>query len=470
MRKILPGVLVVMIGLVVGCDPEQYVVWAPNGSKAAVIGTDGLHLCDANGTLTPLLVKDVRKVAWFGDSSRLAAAREVNVSNWTEAGKYLEAERIKRLEGEAEKLFKELMAQTGPLDQWAEALLDSPQGPEAGDLMAMLLYMGEKHGEALEKKIGAEEWKKLNKEEGVSLMVVQIYEITGEAKPGPMLASTFMGVSDLRPSPGGKVLAYTTGSKVACSLFVVPADGGAEPTHVADRCSRFADWSFDGRYLAYARVNPDGKLGDELYLGTLRRMQVCEGDGTLMAQVPVDKVKQPDGGVPAAEALAEITCDPYTRVRCLRDGRIIFTSVEVNLPAASDDVSKRLTLFAINPGRQGTVSRVLSRKAEADAGDAMRFFEINPDQTLVALPAMDGRITVAPLGGGAVTEVQASVDQKFRMVPSWRSSDELCYAVSVKAAEQKGRAAEVYLWRPGQNARMISKDWPREVMAIFERK
>src|SRR5688500_1424472 len=105
MKKIMQAVLLILVAMVIGCDPDQYVIWSPDGSKAAVIGADGLHICDPAGKLTPLLVKDVRKVAWFADSHRVAAAREVKIANWKEATKYLEPERVTMLEAEGEKLF-----------------------------------------------------------------------------------------------------------------------------------------------------------------------------------------------------------------------------------------------------------------------------------------------------------------------------------------------------------------------------
>src|SRR6185295_8547459 len=120
MKTILWAVLVLLLAMMAGCDPEQLVVWSPDGSKAAVIGADGLHISDPAGKITPLLVNDVRKVAWFADSHRVAAVREMKIANWKEATKYLEPERVTRLEKEGEEFFKKMMAQAGPLDEWAQ--------------------------------------------------------------------------------------------------------------------------------------------------------------------------------------------------------------------------------------------------------------------------------------------------------------------------------------------------------------
>src|SRR6476660_7618714 len=179
MKTIIRSILLLLVMLMLGCDPDQVVVWSPDGSKAAVIGTDGLHICDPAGKLTPLLVKDVRKVAWFGDSHRLAAAREVKITSWKEATKYLEPERVTKVEAEGEKLFKTMMAETGRLDEWARKLLESPDGPNYGDFVGMVLYIGEKHTEELKKKLTEDEWKKLQEGEGASIMVIGLYEVTG---------------------------------------------------------------------------------------------------------------------------------------------------------------------------------------------------------------------------------------------------------------------------------------------------
>jgi hypothetical protein len=460
-----------------GCEPEQLVVWSPDGSRAAVIGPDGLHLCDPAGKLTGILVQGVRKVAWFSDSKRIAAAREVKVTSWKEALLHLEPERAKRLENQAEKLFKNMMAQPVLNDEYVQKLLESPDGPEIGDLVAMILYVGDRHGDELKKKLTEEEWEKLNDGSGVSIMLLQVYELGADsAKEGTVLASSFAKISDIRPSPTNSVIAYVAGDdsqKELWSVWVVPSDGKIQPRRVADLCARFVDWSVDGKYVAYARANPPKtRITDDsqLRLGTLRRILLCEGDGTLKPNLPVDEVshqKDADGAETAinspAESLAGIIFNEWTKVRCLRDGRILFVSCEVNLPVTADDVPTRLTLFAVDPAKQATVSRVFSRRIEGEVGDILQCFEINQDQTMVAIPGSDGRMTVVSLNGGNLMEVVARKDgRKMHMVPSWRSSDELCYAMTNEGNAAEKRPAEVYLWRPNQEAKLLSKQWPDE--------
>jgi hypothetical protein len=471
--------LLMLIGF--GCEPEQLVVWSPDGTRAAVIGPDGLYLSNPAGKLTGLLIKDVRKVAWFSDSKRIAAAREVKVKTWKEAVAYLEPERAKRLENEAEKLFKDMMAQEKLSDEYARKVLEAPDGPEIGEFLAMVLYIGEKHAEELKKKVTEEEWQKFNDGSGFSVMLLQVYELGADsAREGVVLASSFLKISDIRPSPTNSVIAYVAGDgsqKELWSVWVVPSDGKAQPRRVADLCARFVDWSIDGKYVGYARANPPKvKITDTLRLGTLRRMQVCEADGTLRAQPFADEVTrevQPDGSVnetpSPADSLAGIIFNEWTKVRCLRDGRILFVSCEVELPVTSDDVPTRLTLFALDPAKQATVSRVFSRRIEGEVGDALQFFEVNADQTLVATPGSDGRMVVVSLNGANVMEVVGKKDgRKMHMVPSWRSSDELCFALTNEGDAAQKRPAEVYLWRQGQEAKLLSKEWGDEVVAALK--
>jgi hypothetical protein len=480
MKTLLQAILLLLIAAIVGCDPEQLVVWSPDGSKAAVIGADGLHIADPAGKLTPLLVKDIRKVAWFADSHRVAAVREMKVESWKEASKYLESGLVTKLEAEGEKFFKMMMAQTGPLEEWAQKMLESPDGPTVGDFVGMMLYIRERHLDELKKKLTPEELTKLQDPGGVTIMLVQMYELSGtEAKEGVVLGSTFSKVTELRPSPNGKVLAYVTAEdeKELCAISVVPVDGTSQPRRVADLSARFVDWSPDGRYLAYARANPPKvAIGDTLRLGTLRRMQVCEAGGSLKPQGIEDEVKIVKGAdgqmqtTPSpAEPLTGIVFNEWTKVRWLRDGRIIFVSAEVNLPLANDDVPTKLSLFSIDPAKQATVSRLMSRKAEGEAGDAMQHFEINRDETLIAIPGSEGRMTVVALNGGKVTEICPRVEgKKLHLVPSWRTSDELCFAIG-NGNEKKGdRPAEIYLWRPGTQPRCISTDWPDQALAAMK--
>ena len=61
---------------------QDRVTWSPDGTRAAVLGDDGLHVCDVAGKLSPVLVPDVRCVAWMPDSKRMVVCIEGESKNW----------------------------------------------------------------------------------------------------------------------------------------------------------------------------------------------------------------------------------------------------------------------------------------------------------------------------------------------------------------------------------------------------
>jgi WD40-like Beta Propeller Repeat len=68
--------------LIVGCVPDR-IVWSPDGSRAAVLGDDGLHVCDVAGKLSPVLVPGATCMAWMPDSKRMVVCVEGESKNWS---------------------------------------------------------------------------------------------------------------------------------------------------------------------------------------------------------------------------------------------------------------------------------------------------------------------------------------------------------------------------------------------------
>ena len=121
------------------------------------------------------------------------------------------------------------------------------------------------------------------------------------------------------------------------------------------------------------------------------------------------------------------------KVRCLADGRILFASTEVTLPAATRDMPQRWSLFSLDPSKRATVSRVLARQSEIDLPDMAYLFEVSPDETRAAVVGDKGRVAVVTLATGDVRMVQPMESAseghglKFKTVPKWRSNEELCF-------------------------------------------
>jgi hypothetical protein len=83
-------------------------------------------------------------------------------------------------------------------------------------------------------------------------------------------------------------------------------------------------------------------------------------------------------------------------------------------------------LFSIHPGKQSTVSRVVTHMSEPDLGDAPSFFELSPDTTHLSVPFKDGRVSILDLATGKVDLVQplaigdSQSGDQLTSVPTWR--------------------------------------------------
>jgi hypothetical protein len=169
---------------------------------------------------------------------------------------------------------------------------------------------------------------------------------------------------------------------------------------------------------------------------------------------------------PSTESLAGLFYDSFLEVRCLRDGRIVFSTLEVHLPCTAADMPRHISLFAVDPKKQPTVTRIMSRTAENGLGDWEAYvFEFSPDETRICLGDSEGRTAIYDLATG---EVQTLQPEKFRdsrfICPTWRSNDELCFAVPPGSKWGSPNRAEIVLWSSPDTVRCISKDWPDSVV------
>jgi hypothetical protein len=448
------GSVVLTTIILSGCLPEKRVVWSPDGRWAAVRGNEALYLCDAAGKLSPRLVETVASVAWLPDSRHLILSRSESTRSWDQVAAVLSDERRQELEARGVRLRQELLAHEG---KWEGFKPQSLEGLTSGETVAVFVYVLDRQSEGLAEKLG-EKWGDVKKIEAtIALLQIAAVRDNGSLELGRVLARSVDAFDELRVASHGKTVAFRwpmSGGDQTYHLYCLPLDGSASPAEVALHTSMFSDWSADGRYLVYAATKgpvPDGS--DDLRLGTLARRKVCGEDGSLLATLP------------EAEELAGIVFQREVRVRCLRDGRVLFATLETQLPCTAKDMPQRAGLFAVDPERQPGVTRMIPREAEGELPDALVLFEVSPDQQHVCIPAMDGRIAVLTLATGDVWEVlgQTEVDH-LRIEPTWRSTDELCFAAVPGPKEAKGRP-QIELARLDWTARaaqrrVFSGDWP----------
>jgi hypothetical protein len=474
-------ILAAAIGLT-GCFPRKRVIWSPDGRWAAVLGGDGLRLCDATGKLSPPVPGVVSEAAWMPDSRRLLVQRQDGAAtSWSDAKQYLAPQRREAVKRAAERVLANALLD---YESWDEEALGAKsalfvhslgmlQGLNGDETVALMFYLKDEAAGRVPDKL-KRLWKL--KEFGPAFAwLLQRAEVTQNGLSlGAVVSRSFDDHEALRLSPDGAVAAYlihvqTREAEAAPRLCVLPLDGSGPPRTVANYVGKSADWSVDGRYLVFARTGQWPEK-DQLVLGSISRCQVRDAGGKLLAEFG------------AIEDLAGVVFQPELRVRCLPDGRILFAAMDVQLPATAADMPPRGLMFAVNPGQNPVVMRLVPRASEEEVPDLVYAFEVSPDGQWASLPGGGGEVSVLNLRSGTIERIVEpfGLEGELLMVPTWRTANELCCLGP--GAEGSGRAV-VNLIRfnpgfgaptqtvappsskPGEAIEVIplSTDWPESV-------
>jgi hypothetical protein len=442
------GLLLLLLS---GCL-EKHLVWSPDGGRAAVIAKDGLHFCDPEGKLTPLLLPDVYQVAWLGDSQRLVVAQEQKVGDWTSIARALGPERVAKVAAEAESLWKQL--ETG--GQWG--ILTMELGKKK-DQAVLKIFLRERYGDALRAKVNAGEWDELKSIQAEISKLVMARIVGEQIQAGTLLHEGLERINDLRAAPGDRAVAFTTDMALdndkECRLLLARIDVAGAMT-IAEHTGSYPDWTPDGRSLAY--VQASGGAKDDLRLGTLIRREVLD------EKCQIKIAEKP-------EELAGLLFGKSSRVRCLQDGRILFNSGEFNLPVAAKDANvERDKLFVWDPARQATLVRMVPRGTEENLPKNLTFFEVSPDEKQVLVGGYDGEVSVLTLATGDVQEWQKAGDYNLMGAPVWRNSEEITYARRNPTMDGKKppRKAEIVLRKAvpgkGDQEKVLSRDWSNDML------
>ena len=468
---------IIMAFIVTGCIPERY-QWSPDGRWMTLLTGHGLRIADANGKLTDINIPDALVASWFPDSKRLLVGKQTTYGTWNELSKNLTPEQVKAITDAARRARAAAIVYqwNGPdktdwntfknsfMNAEAEAGRDAEVYLDLGGAVGIYLREHDDQGQ-LKKALPAERWQELQQlNQQISCVDVYAVDASGAKIGDRLMANLVQSPCEMRVSPTGTaavvVIQHAQDARPKLDqLWVVPTDGTKPAVQISGLAAWYPDWSPDGQYVAYA----EAKAGqaDDQWLGTISRLRVVDSDGKL-----IDK---PGGG----EQLAGLIGNEFTRVRYLKDGRIIFASVQENLPATPNDVSQRAELFSIWPGKQATVSRLLTRQAIEEIGDCAQYFEVSPDGMHVSIPDQEGKVSVVDMASGSVTEVQpieipARNQQggpSLPSVPTWRSNDELTFV-----APDGSQHLRVVLWSlSNSSGKTLSNTWPPEIMQEMER-
>jgi hypothetical protein len=436
-----------------GCLPEKRVQWSPDGRWAALRSGNDLYLCDSQGKLTPRIADQVHAMAWLPDG-RLLIGQSVEAKTWAEFAAAMTPERRAKVEAIIPSLKAEFLAHTG---KWEDFKPQSVRELSTGEMVAAFVRLCETDEAELAPKLG-DKWQEF-KDLKVNIAKLYVGRVgdKGTVELGVPIAQSVDEFERPIVAPDGKYVAYVIGAageEEQHNLAFCGLREGAHPRVIAERVALVPAWTPDSRAVIYATTRVPAK-NDDLRLGVLARRTVVDSDGRLLDKLP------------DAEELTGLVFQDETRAVCLPDGRILFASLDIRLPATKLDMPDRSSLFCLEPGRTAVVARLLPAQLEASLPDAAAVFEVSPDGRRVCIPGSHGAVAVVTLATGQVTTVVPTKEKgSLDAVPVWRNADELCCA---RPATEPGAPPQLVLFRvddaSATETRVLSADWPREVAA-----
>jgi hypothetical protein len=458
MKRTLHRVLIGAAALcLAGCLPEERFWWSPKGDRAVVSIDDKLHLVTADGELSPLpdelSMKDalVKTVSWLPDGSGFVCQRVRCVSTWAEARALIPAEEAAEVEQLMPAVLPLLEAATKlsgdavSLDAVAKAL-PFTQEKRFGAALRRVFQSDPASVERLLKALpkGDEMVAALKgAEAGHDITELCVIKLTAPASAPVSLVRSLLKPSLMpRVSPKQSFVACLKidETEESVELHVLPLDGGAGQM-VARNVAGAFDWMPDGRRLVF--MAPLGGEGEKLH--GIHAVTVMEEKGALMRP-----------GEPVTLATAITLNRPALQV--LPDGRVLFASQPVTLPAAGTGTELEPRLYVVSA--DGKWVQPLPT-APGDLPTNLGFFAASPDGRHVAVVESETDAVAVVETDTGRTQLISPPHSKWqnRTLPAWKSATELAFA-----ALHEGKPAWM-LWSESSGLRCLSSSWPAESTA-----
>ncbi|MHC4443068.1 MAG: TolB family protein [Planctomycetota bacterium] len=440
------------------CLPEKRVEWSRDGQSAIVKLDQKTFLLKMSHPDTLLPVpENINRLTWFPDSKHLLAVETDKMATWEKFASRITPQEQKHTIDLAERVHTEVLQYKGKWDDF-----DPQTEMTESETKAVCVYLRDVQKEDLRKVIGKRKWQDL---QGVmaELYALRVYEYKdNRIEPGKAIfGDSIEFVFRVVISPDGDNIAFLkserSGNIKDTRLYVIPRDGSSSARHVDNGALHF-DWTADGRHLVYTHSRGPVDIEDKnfietIVLGTITEMEVCDNKGKLL-----DKFEK-------RKDLAGILLSPFSEIQRMQDGRILFSSLEANLPASTNEGDPSASLFVLDPQRYATLINILTPEIQERAGQgiAMGAFDISPDDKHICILSEDD-VFVYTIATGEIEEVpfKEKPDDKVENIPTWRNADEISFfapAGSKWAPERE----ELILWSISKKeARCISKDWPRK--------
>ncbi len=442
-----------------GCNPKEWVCWAPDGQHAFVQGADDTWLVDSSGKILGK-VPDAR--AWLPDSRRVIAVHAVKPASWDEYARLIGPERVEKTITAAAGASQAIQSYQGDWSKFGDSeLFKKWERAEIGDtyrgdwlLRSVTLYLKQTNPQLIAPVLQAMSIPEQD-------LLPSIYEIVirdvvpSDSPPEHLLARLPDEILWVSPSPNGQAVAFAVAEPSRPALYVISQASGGSPVLV-DTGAIEADWSLDGQDLVYAKTTvPYSLLEKSVQLGTITRRKVCGPDGQVIAA--------PEPAWDLAGVI--LGQNSTTRVACLPDGRILFAAAPMHVPALSSDEPGHFTLFAIRPGATPALESVVKPEEIAQLPNRIDRFSLSPDKKKVAILDEEGQVSVVFLDTGEVrpiqqTKVYSDTGKYTQLIPTWRTTDEVTCVVPVGDPLGSPERAEVVLANLNGQKTAISKSWP----------
>lgn len=453
-QRMLTGALALCLA---ACLPEERFWWSPKGDRAVVSIEDKLHLVTATGEISALpdelSMKDalVKTVSWLPDGSGFVCQHTRRVATWDEVKSLIPEEEAKTVDAfmpavlpllevagklAGEKATLEAVVKALPvteMQRFGVALHRAFQSdPAAVQRFVQALPDGDKLLAELKKDAT-----------GYDLQEVVLFRLTTPATaPVSLVRSLFQPSLLPKVSPTHPFMACLKldEEEKSAELHVLPLAGGSGQL-IARNVSAAFDWTPDGRSLVF--MAPLGGEGEKLQ--GIHRVQVLDDTGKPMKP-----------GETRTLATAITLNRPALQV--LPDGRVLFASQPVTLPAAGTGTALEPRLYVVSADGKSVQTVPTS---PGDLPTNLGYFAASPDGERIAVVESETDAVAVVETDSGKTQLISPPHPKWqnRTMPGWKSATELTFA-----ALHEGKPAWM-LWNKSSGLRCLSSSWPGESTA-----
>jgi len=227
---------------------------------------------------------------------------------------------------------------------------------------------------------------------------------------------------------------------------------------VAGGVARYPDWTADSRSLVFMQRAIDSSHG---HAGKLCQRRVFDDQDKPLKEL-MEK-----------QELASTVFNEFSRVRCLKDGRVIFSSAELTVPSVPDSQSQRPMLFSVDP-RYFNLVKLIPERLRYSLGAQGECFAVSPDGLRRAILSECGLVHVLDIASGKFTQAQGhelepNTYGRTVFMPEWRNDDEITFAAPATRLEGSKRVADVILYSLSRDkSANFSEKWTSEPGAFLD--